>query len=174
MTPSRHRDSVHGATHAVRDQRRTEPTAENTLAQRDVRRVETAHEAHRHQVDRILQSRLCSHYLTALICRWGQGLLAHHRLTGAQGCKHQIGMCVVAGRDHDGVHFGVVDQLGTITVDAGAEFVCDGSRDTGVEIGHGDQVGTGHHASELAGVVGPHHADSDDSNTHCHRMSITY
>jgi hypothetical protein len=59
-------------------------------------------------------------------------------------------------------------------VDAGAEFVCDRTRDTGVEIGNRDQFGTRHHARELAGMVGAHHADSDDTNTHCHRLSITY
>ena len=83
-------------------------------------------------------------------------------------------MRIVAGRDHDGVYCGVVDQLNTVIVNTGAEFPRDRTRNTSVEIGHRDQFGTGHHASELAGVVGPHHTDSDDSNTHRHSLSITY
>lgn len=106
----------------MRHQRRAEPTAEHTVAQCDIRWVEPAHETHRHQVDRILQRGLCRHHLAALIRCWGQRLLTYHRLTGAQGREHQIGVRVVAGRDHDGVYSGVVDQLNTVIVNTGAEF----------------------------------------------------
>ena len=77
-------------------------------------------------------------------------------------------MRVIARRDDHRVHVGVFDQRESVPVYARTEFGCHRLRDGCVEVAHRNEFRTGDHRRDLAGMVGAHHPDPDDSHAHCH------
>src|SRR6266550_5179437 len=152
---------------AVKHQGSAETTAEHAGFHLDIGRIKPPHVTDLYQP--ATQFRLCGDDIEALDNSWGQRLFTEHRLARRNAGQHQLLVSVIRRGHQHGVDSRILDERSRVGSDGlCTRFIRDGFGSCRIGIVDCLYFRPWHLRRENARVIGPHHANPDNSDTYAH------